>query len=239
MKRLFRWIALTAVAMLGIFVFGHPVYAADAVITFGSDSYTGETGTTFPVGLYIVTENGAGEYQVMMTYDNTKLRYVSGADAVDADNGVLAFVGSGGDTSIKYWLTFEPIEEGDASIAVISAAVAEPVTTDEEGNPTEPGLYNVTSMSKAPVSITRGVQEEQQEEEQQEEAGGEEEQHADQDEQGQAEEEDPEQVQDQQEEPEQEQDQNGEVEEQDPNNPEQDENEADQPEEREGRATTV
>ena len=79
-------------------------YAENASVHFGSTSYTTTEGESFPIGVYINTESGAGQYVVTVSYDPTKLQYVSGADGADTENGMLAFVGESGGPEIRYML---------------------------------------------------------------------------------------------------------------------------------------
>ncbi len=115
-----------------------------AAVTFGSEGYTVEDGQSFPIGAYIHTDGGAGTYYVTINYDPAVLTYVSGADSVDAQNGVLTLSGNSGNPEIKYWLTFQAKQGGDTAISVGSASV---------NLPDDSGAYEVAVMGAAPVHV--------------------------------------------------------------------------------------
>ena len=141
--------------LLGIFVGSIEVKAEDASVHFGSTGYTTTEGQSFPVGVYINTESGTGQYVVTVTYDPIKLQYLGGADGADIENGVLAFVGDSGGPEIKYMVNFSPI--GEASDSAISIASAE-VYAAETGE-----SYNTAVAGAAPVSVTPAPAEEEEE----------------------------------------------------------------------------
>ncbi len=115
-----------------------------AAVTFGSEGYAVENGQSFPIGAYIHTDGGAGTYYVTINYDPAVLTYVSGADAVDAQNGVLTLSGNSGNPEVKYWLTFQAKQGGDTAISVSSASV---------NLPDDSGAYEVAVMGAAPVHV--------------------------------------------------------------------------------------
>ena len=129
--------------------------AAEASVTFGSNWYNGEEGVAFPVGVYISGDTEIGEYHVTMKYDRQCLEYVSGADGVDEENGILTLTGSPRDEGIKYWLQFRPIVEGEGSLAITSADVR-----TKEGEE-----CTLTVLGTAPVYIGISSQEEDGQEE--------------------------------------------------------------------------
>lgn len=122
-----------------------------AAVTFGSEGYAVENGQSFPIGAYIHTDGGAGTYYVTINYDPAVLTYVSGADAVDAQNGVLTLSGNSGNPEVKYWLTFQAKQGGDTAISVSSASV---------NLPDDSGAYEVAVMGAAPVHVQGKGQEE-------------------------------------------------------------------------------
>lgn len=140
-------LALLVLALLLILENFRPaaVYAADAAVTFGSESYEKKLRETFPVGIYVNTENGAGEYLVTIRYNPLRLAYVSGADEADEENGILTLSGQNARAKLKYWLTFTTLSGGDTYLAVESAVIHLP------GDP--PGLYDVVSLPVASVAI--------------------------------------------------------------------------------------
>ncbi len=115
-----------------------------AAVTFGSEGYAVEDGQSFPIGAYIHTDGGVGTYYVTINYDPAVLTYVSGADSVDAQNGVLTLSGNSGNPEIKYWLTFQAKQGGDTAISVSSASV---------NLPDDSGAYEVAVMGAAPVHV--------------------------------------------------------------------------------------
>lgn len=119
---------MMALAMMMLFwaATGIPVEAASADVTFGSESYSAEKGSQFPVGVYIKSDETIGTYYVKLEYDKTRLKYIGGAES-EAD-GVIVLQGTGTEDEIRYMLTFESITGGEAGIAVTNAVV-----TNEDG----------------------------------------------------------------------------------------------------------
>ncbi len=143
-------IFLAALVLCGALATGFPVavYAADATVTFGSYSYESSSGATFPVGVYIRTEENIGEYHVEIQYDNQRLDYLDGASSADEENGILTLEGTGGRTSeIKYWLRFQAVSGGDAYITVTDAEIV--IRDSDIGE-----LYELTELSSSPISLT-------------------------------------------------------------------------------------
>jgi ABC-2 type transport system ATP-binding protein len=66
---------MMALAMMMLFwaATGIPVEAASADVTFGSESYSAEKGSQFPVGVYIKSDETIGTYYVKLEYDKTRL----------------------------------------------------------------------------------------------------------------------------------------------------------------------
>ncbi len=122
------------------------VYAANADITFGSDSYTANSGGTFPIGVYLNSNESTGEFVVNLTYDNKRLVYESGASSVDADKGIITIKGNSINAgSTRYWLQFRAVSGGDAFIKVRD------YTVKNSGNNSN---ATVTAQSKAPIHIS-------------------------------------------------------------------------------------
>lgn len=129
-----------------------PIQAEEATIDTGSEEYTNENGSTFPIGVYLRSDATIGDYQFAIQYDPATLRYVSGADAVDEASGILYFSGEGNETQIKYWLTMECIAEGDSSLQVISAQANHRSETDNpEVQETE--ALQFTNLGTASVHV--------------------------------------------------------------------------------------
>lgn len=128
------------------------IYADDVAIVFGSAWYDKEDGEEFPIGVYINSTQGAGQFKIMLVYDTAHLEYVSGAAAADTANGRLELSGTGEPGNVSYcmYIYFRAKGEGEGTVAVESAEVYMPsvdgaATTD---------VYNVVSLASAPVHIT-------------------------------------------------------------------------------------
>lgn len=133
-------------SFMTIFLSCNTVYAANADITFGSDSYTANSGGTFPIGVYLNSNESTGEFVVNLTYDNKRLVYESGASSVDADKGIITIKGNSINAgSTRYWLQFRAVSGGDAFIKVRD------YTIKNSGNNTN---ATVTTHNKAPIHIS-------------------------------------------------------------------------------------
>lgn len=122
------------------------VYAASASITFGSDSYESQSGMEFPIGLYLNSDEGTGEFEINLLYDNRRLEYEGGATSVDAENGVITIKGTSTSSgSIRYWLRFKSLSGGNAFIKVRDYKVSDTDNTD---------LLPVTAPRTAPIRIS-------------------------------------------------------------------------------------
>jgi len=133
-------------SFMTIFLSCNTVYAANADITFGSDSYTANSGGTFPIGVYLNSNESTGEFVVNLTYDNKRLVYESGASSVDADKGIITIKGNSINAgSTRYWLQFRAVSGGDAFIKVRD------YTVKNSGNNSN---ATVTAQSKAPIHIS-------------------------------------------------------------------------------------
>lgn len=133
---------------IGIIFLFHPcaVYAAEASVTFGSNWYEKRSGQTFPIGVYIRGDEKVGEYYVELKYDYMRLNYVSGADRVAEEDGVLIMEGSANASELKYRLKFQAISGGEAFIEIIKAEITPAHITDDE-------IFSVTDMGKAPIYL--------------------------------------------------------------------------------------
>ena len=101
-----------------VFIPVSDVMAADASVVFGSDEYENESGSEFPVGVYI---NGDGEsdigyYKVEIKYDPQRLRYIEGA--TEGGDGTVIFEGVGNDVSVSTMLQFEALSGGDTQLSI-------------------------------------------------------------------------------------------------------------------------
>lgn len=133
-------------SFMTIFLSCNTVYAANADIKFGSDSYTANSGGTFPIGVYLNSNESTGEFVVNLTYDNKRLVYESGASSVDADKGIITIKGNSiGAGSTRYWLQFRAVSGGDAFLKVKDYSIK---NSGNNSNAT------VTAQSKAPIHIS-------------------------------------------------------------------------------------
>ncbi len=122
------------------------VLAKEATVTFGSNWYEKKSGETFPVGVYINSDNGVGEYQVTIKYNPLRLKYLEGADEADEENGILTLSGERGEEQIKYWLKFTALSGGDTTLTVDKAEIYVGNTEDE--------MYEITAYGKAPIKVS-------------------------------------------------------------------------------------
>lgn len=133
-------------SFMTIFLSCNTVYAANADIKFGSDSYTANSGGTFPIGVYLNSNESTGEFVVNLTYDNKRLVYESGASSVDADKGIITIKGNSINAgSTRYWLQFRAESGGDAFIKVKDYSIK---NSGDNSNAT------VIAQSKAPIHIS-------------------------------------------------------------------------------------
>lgn len=134
------------VLLASLLIFTVKSYAEGVVsLEFGSTEYEKEDEETFPIGAYIKSDNPIGPYHVEIAYDSSKLRYISGANEVDTENGIMVFEGIGDGTEVKLWLQFEAIDAGDASILFTSNCVVKDI---------EDSSMQVVNMSAAPIRIS-------------------------------------------------------------------------------------
>ena len=145
-KRKLRLTALLIAVILG--AFGRPlnVQAADAAVTFGSSWYDKKSGDTFPVGVYLKSNQAIGDYHIEIEYDNLRLEYIDGADDADEENGVLILEGNQNSRRIKFWIRFKAISGGEAFVEVTFVEAALRNNADGE-------LFNITEYASAPIHI--------------------------------------------------------------------------------------
>lgn len=122
------------------------VLGKEATVTFGSNWYEKKSGETFPVGVYINSDDGVGEYRVTIKYNPSRLKYQEGADEVDEENGILTLSGERGEEQIKYWLKFTALSGGDTTLTVDKAEIYVGNTEDE--------MYEITAYGKAPIKVS-------------------------------------------------------------------------------------
>lgn len=115
------------------------VLAAEAELTFGSEEYEQSNGSEFHIGAYITADESIGDYHVEIKYDNLRMEFVSGAENVDTENGIITLEGNERKSTIKFWLKFRAISGGDASIEFVNATVSD---------------YEITIYGNAPITIS-------------------------------------------------------------------------------------
>ncbi len=160
MKKFFLFLASIAL-IVSAFLYAKTefLYAANGNVTFGSDSYSVEEGKDFNVGVYVTCEKPVTSYHVELYYDSSKLTYVSGANAVDTENGILVFEGNAAEPEFRFWLTFTAAATGDAAFEVRNSsifALADPVegeAVDGEEVTAEPEPVTITSEGVAPITV--------------------------------------------------------------------------------------
>mgnify|MGYP002644064666 CR=1 FL=1 len=135
------------------------VLAAKGTVTYGSESYNWHTGEVCPIGVYVNSDVRIGSYEVCLEYDTNMLRYLDGAS--EQVENRLYIRGTGVETTYKTMLHFEPLQAGDTSIRVVSAACTPAM--DVSGNAPVDVSGNVIStiemiqLSVAPVTVMQTV----------------------------------------------------------------------------------
>ncbi len=146
-RRLYIVFAIIA----AVVIWSDDAYAEDAIIHFGSETYFATQGEGLPIGVYINTANGVGHYEVTVKYDPTVMQYVSGADGVDPEQGILTFVGESGDNEVKYMVNFNTISGNNTAISFASADIRMAETGE---------AFNVAVQGAAPIGVTPALEEE-------------------------------------------------------------------------------
>ncbi len=118
------------VLLLALYFVPSTVMAAGEKVSFGSDFYEPEKKGTFRVGVYIESSENMGNYEVYLSYDPTKLEYVSGATS--SGDGTIAITETCNDTNKKYLLTFKPLMACSTYLKVDNATIYDKAT----GTPT-------------------------------------------------------------------------------------------------------
>lgn len=113
---------IMAVAFILIISDRGKVYAADAVVSFGRESYSVNMDDTFEIEITIKADGNIGVYKVELQYDTGRLEYVSGAEA--EEDGVITLEGTGFGNEITYDnITFKAIGGGNAGLKVKGAKI--------------------------------------------------------------------------------------------------------------------
>ncbi len=142
MNKIRKIVSALVVAGL-LIVMPYTIYGAIATVTFGSNWYEVDESTeTFPVGVYIDTGKTTGDYYIEVSYDTSRLEYLSGAN--EEKDGVLILEGEGIEGETRYWLEFKVLSGGEAFIKVDSAEIY------MVGNE---NLFTVKEFDEAPIHL--------------------------------------------------------------------------------------
>ncbi len=145
--RICSLIILLLLVGLAFWINVNTVFAEEVTVHFGSEGYTATEGTNFPVGVYINSQTGIGSYAVALTYDPATMTYIDGADAVDAEKGILYFVGDSSGPEKKYMVHFNLASPNNTSIS-IAAAKIKSAETGEDINAVIQGTAPITAKPK-------------------------------------------------------------------------------------------
>lgn len=85
-------------------------------LTYGSGEYTPAINGEFPVGVYVSADEPIASYEAVLTYDPSRLSYVSGGELLE--EGRLRIRGGGGASSYKTMLAFSTRLMGDTELSV-------------------------------------------------------------------------------------------------------------------------
>ena len=112
--------------------------AAEANVTFGSESYVRRVGENFNIGVYIRSEEAVGDYDVTLHYDENYLEYVSGAQSGGGGSVTLSGTDDGG--YVKTLVRFRAKAAGSTSVSITGAvfsALGEGGLENEDGTGAE------------------------------------------------------------------------------------------------------
>lgn len=101
------------------------VYAADAMIQFSCDSEIVKRGDSFTVLMQVSSEEAITGLDAYISYDSSRMSFVSGGKYVSGSSGLLHASVSGitdGKTSLKLKLNFKAITVGNAYVGVSDSA---------------------------------------------------------------------------------------------------------------------
>lgn len=105
------------------------VNAAEAIVHYGSESYTADVDKTFPLGVYVESEENIGEYRLELTYNAHILQYVDGG--TEGGNGTIVVEGNAQAKSSKIMLRFKSLQEGSSFLKVVSATAKQQDSEEE------------------------------------------------------------------------------------------------------------
>lgn len=135
---------IAALTVLLFPCFSVRTYAADVTTAFGSNYYNAETdNSAFPIGFYLRSQDGIGEYSFTIAYDSSRIKYEDGAEP--AGDSLVTVSGNGeGQKEIKKLIAFSATSGGESGVRFVNASVK-----DADGND-----MTVTTLAEAPVHIT-------------------------------------------------------------------------------------
>ncbi len=136
--------ALPFIIITAAFCMPIQALAAEATVTFGSESYSKGNNEEFPIGVYIRGESKVGVYYVEVEYDADRMSYIGGGDS--AEEGLVILQGTGLRNEVKYMLRFRSVGGGQAGIRIRRAEIRE---AGENGG----GEFAVSFLGSAPVTI--------------------------------------------------------------------------------------
>ncbi|MCL2254589.1 MAG: hypothetical protein FWC09_09110, partial [Lachnospiraceae bacterium] len=119
-------------------------------IAFGSSSYRWDIGESSQIGIYANSGTAIGSFEIVIEYDSSMLRYVSGAESRNGNRLVIS--GTGNSNSHRRMLNFEPLRDGNTNIRIVSAVVR--TVADANGNDAE---IAVDISARAPITINRSM----------------------------------------------------------------------------------
>lgn len=125
-----------------------PAHATPAQVSYGSESYSWKTGERVPIGIYIECQHAISSYEMEVSYDTEKLRYIDGASEQVGNHLIIR--GSGEQNRYRNMLYFDVLEEGDTSITVVSASGTANI---EEGDTTRAEALEIAEFPTAPIQI--------------------------------------------------------------------------------------
>ncbi len=157
-NRIFYNIIFCLILLISILVIPIKVYAANGTVSFGSEAYEKADGEEFPVGIYVRGETDVTEYRVELKYDSARLKYVSGAEEVNEEEGILTFFGNAnGENEAKLWLTLKAQSGGEAYLEVVKASAKNSLGEDYEI--TLPGSVKIILSGEDRVAAEQALKE--------------------------------------------------------------------------------
>lgn len=125
--------------------FSIDAFAADLTTAFGSNYYNATSdGNEFPIGIYLRSQNGIGEYDISLSFDDSRLSFVRGADSSDGNSIKLSGNGQGLN-EVKVFVYFKAKSGGESGVSFKEASVK----SASDGT-----TMNVTSLATAPIHIS-------------------------------------------------------------------------------------